>query len=492
MIRQMPPILRATDGRRANGHLGHVVRPPLFTGRACGWPGGFLLLLAMFLPVAAQAGEPQGVNWPSFRGPRAKGIAEGFPTPTTWAAESSENIKWKKRIPGLGHSSPVIWGDRVFVTTAISGRADPELKVGLYGDPGSVDDDTVHRWLVYALDKEMGKTLWKQTACKGIPQVKRHTKATQANCTPATNGKRVVVFFGSEGLYCYDMKGKLKWKKDLGVLDASPPRLFWGFASSPIIHGQRVYIQCDTKNESFVAALKLSDGSEIWRTTRDEPATWSTPTIYKKGPKTLLLCNGYQHIGGYDAQTGEELWKLHGGGDAPVPTPVVGRGLVFITNAHGRSSPLYAINLSAQGDITLQGDATSNDHVAWSTPRNGAYMQTPLLYGDYLYSCSDRGVLKCYRAKTGELVYRHRLGGGGTGFTASPVAANDQLYFTSEEGDVYVVQTGPEFKILAENQMGEVCMATPAISEGVLFFRTRDHLVAVEKPSGKAAKTRED
>lgn len=445
---------------------------------------GFLFRVSLLLALGsmtAHAAGSRGVNWPGFRGYRAKGVAEGYPTPTTWNVETSEKIKWKTPIPGLGHSSPVIWGDRVFVTTAVGGSGESELKVGLYGSGKSAKDDSVHRWLVYCIDKRTGKVMWKKTAHKGVPRVKRHMKASHANCTPATDGEHVVAFFGSEGLYCYDKKGRLRWKKDLGILDAGPynaPDLQWGFASSPVLHKGRVFVQCDTQGDSFVAGFDVRDGREVWRTARDEVSTWSTPTVYQKGSNIQLILNGYKHLGGYDLQTGEALWRLSGGGDVPVPTPVAGRGLIFVTNAHGGSAPLYAIRPSARGDISLDG-ATSNEFIAWSVRRNGAYMQTPLVYDDYLYSCSDRGVLKCYEAGTGSLQYKERLGTGGSGFSASPVAANGKLYFVSEDGDAYVIRAGPTFEVLASNAMGEICMATPAISEGVLYFRTRGHLVAV-------------
>jgi outer membrane protein assembly factor BamB len=191
--------------------------------------------------------------------------------------------------------------------------------------------------------------------------------------------------------------------------------------------------------------------------------------------------NGYKHIGGYDLGTGKVLWQMKGGGDIPVPTPVVAHGLTYIANAHGSAAPLYAVKLDAAGDISLAAEARSNAGVAWAHMRNGAYMQTPLVLGDFVYSSADHGILVCYDAKSGERVYRKRLGNGQTGFTASPVAAGDRLYFTSEDGDVYVIQAGREFAELAHNEMGEICMATPAISDGVLFVRTQGHVVAIGK-----------
>jgi outer membrane protein assembly factor BamB len=285
------------------------------------------------------------------------------------------------------------------------------------------------------------------------------------------------------------MKGKLLWKKDLGVLDSGfymVPSAQWGFGSSPIIFEDKVFLQCDVQKDSFVAAFNIKDGSEIWRTPRQEVPTWGSPTVYRSGGRTLLLLNGYKHIGGYDAATGKEIWRLQGGGDIPVPTPIVAHDLVFITNSHGRMAPIYAIRLDATGDISLGENATSNKYVAWSVPRDGAYMITPLIYGDYLYSSKNNGVLFCFEAKTGKRVYQERLGDGTTGFTASPVAAAGKLYYSSEDGDIYVIKAGPKFEVLAKNDMGEICMATPAISEGTLFFRTQGHVVAItEGAKGK-------
>lgn len=447
-----------------------------------------LLLLACSTTLCAQnGGTTKEKNWPSFRGPHAAGIAEGFPLPTAWNVEEKKNVLWKTPLPGLGHSSPIIWGDRVFVTTALSGKENPELKVGLYGNITPVEDDTAHQWKVYCLDKKTGKVVWDQVAHRGVPKVKRHTKATHANSTMATDGQNVVAFFGSEGMYCYDMKGNLRWKKDLGLLDSGffmMPEAQWGFASSPILHDGKVLIQCDVQKGSFVAAFDLKDGREIWRTARADVPTWSTPTIWREGGgRAQLVVNGWKHIGGYDVETGKEIWRLTGGGDIPVPTPIAAHGLLYITNAHGRMSPIYAIRPSATGDITLQGDAQTNDHIAWSIPRGGAYMQTPLVYGDYLYNCRDNGVLTCYEAKTGKQIYQERLGTGRTGFTASSVAADGKLYFTSEEGEIFVVKAGAKFEVIATNPLGEICMATPALSEGVLFFRTQGHLVAIGKKS---------
>ena len=421
------------------------------------------------------------IHWPQFRGPGASGIAEGSKLPTVWNVEEKKNVLFKTPLPGLGHSSPIIWGEKVFVTTAVSPKNN-NLKVGLYGDIEPVADDSEHQWQVHCLNKRTGKILWQQTACKGVPKIARHPKSTQASATMATDGKRVLAFFGSEGLYCYDLAGKLLWKRDFGVLDSGYYMVAtaqWGWASSPIFAGDKIIVQCDVQKGSFLAALDPATGKDVWRTPRNDVPTWSTPTLCTLGGKPQIICNGWKHIGGYDLKTGKSLWKLTGGGDIPVPTPIVGQGLIFITNAHGRQAPIYAVRPSATGELILPPEGMGSLHFGWGILRGGAYMQTPLVVGEHLYVCNDAGILSCYDATSGQRLYQERMGTGRTGFTASAVAANGKLYYTSEEGDIFVVQAGPKFKLLSQNPMGEVCMATPAISENALYFHTQGHLVGI-------------
>ena len=440
------------------------------------------VLVAVVLASRAPGQEAAAGTWPSFRGAGAAGVADGYPLPAKWSVPDSQNIRWKTPIPGLGLSSPVIWGGRLFVSSAIGGEAKPDLKVGLYGDIASVNDASVHRWVVYALDAASGRILWEKTVHTGVPTIKRHPKSTHANTTLATNGRQLVAFFGSEGLYCFDLDGKLLWQKDLGVLDSAffvAPDAQWEFASSPVIHDDTVLVQCDVLKGSFIAAFSVKNGQELWRTPREDVPTWGTPTVHVAGGRAHMIVNGFKHAGAYDVQTGKEIWRLQGGGDIPVPTPVVGHGLVFLTSAHGPMAPIYAIRLDAAGDISLKPGETSNASVAWSYPREGAYMSTPLVYGDYLYNIRMNGVLHGYNARTGERLFQQRLGGGTTGFTASPVAGDGKIFIASEDGDVFVVKAGPAFELLATNPMGDVCMASPALSKGVIYFRTKSHVVAV-------------
>ena len=426
------------------------------------------------------------VNWPSFRGPEALGVAEGR-APSSWNADETagktRNVRWKTPIPGLAHSSPVVWGDRIFVTTAVSAAGAAPLKVGLYGSGDSADDQSRQRWVVYCLDKRTGKILWQQVARDREPRTKRHTKATHANSTPAVDGKRVVAFFGSEGVYAYSLEGKPLWSKDLGAFDVGPQgyEYQWGTASSPLLFEDKVILQCDQKKGSFLVVLAASSGEEIWRTGRDGISnhSWATPAVVRTPARTQIVCNGWPYIAAYSLSDGKELWRLKSEGDIPVPTPVFAGGLIYVTNAHGGGAPLYAIRPESSGDITPAAGSRASAGLAWSEAKNGAYMQTPVIVDANLYSCSDRGVLKVYDARTGKLHYTQRLGEGTTGFSSSPVYADGRLYFASEEGEVYVVKAGTSFEVLGKNLLGEIAMASPAVSQGLLYYRTRGHVVAV-------------
>ena len=453
-----------------------MIRPPLPIAAA------LACALAVPPPPASAAAPRAGRDWPQFRGISASGIAEGRPTPATWSVAEGKGVAWRTAIPGLGLSSPVVWDRLVCVTTAISGKADAAIRPGLYGDIAPVADDTVHEWRVLCLDRASGRVAWERTAHEGVPKIKRHTKATHANSTLATDGERLVAFFGSEGLYAYDLKGRLLWKKDLGVLDAGffrDAEAQWETGSSPIIHDGLVVVQADVQKGSFLAAFDAKTGAERWRTPRAEVPTWGSPTVHVVNGRPQVAVNGWKHIGGYDLATGREVWRMTGGGDIPVPTPVVHDGLVYITNAHGKTAPVYAIRQTATGDVTLAEGATSNPHVAWSHEKDGGYMCTPLVYRGLVYIVKYNGVLSVYDAKTGERKYQERLAGGASAFTASPVAADGKVYIASEDGQVLVLKAGPAFEVVATNDMKAPLLATPAISEGRLIFRTPSHLVAI-------------
>jgi outer membrane protein assembly factor BamB len=452
-----------------------------------------LLSITFCLSVGAGAVSlAQAQNWPQFRGPGATGVVEGQTSAVSWDAAKSVNTRWKTAIPGLAHSSPVIWGDKIFVTTSIHSAPKDETRYGAYGDVAPVKGDLKHTWKVYALDKLTGKILWEQIASEGIPKVMRHPKSSHADSTPVTDGRYLVALFGSEGLFAYDLKGKLLWKQNLGVLDSGwfyDPDYQWEHGSSPIIYKDLVIIQADVQKNSFIAAYSLKNGKLVWKTERDEISSWGTPTIYEGKTRAELVTNGSKAIRGYDPATGKELWRLTPNSEVTTPTPFAAHDLIFVTSGYRIIQPIYAIRPGANGDITLKDDKASSDAIAWSKKRGGPYMPTPIVYGDLLYACSNGGVLTAYKAVTGEQVYQERLGGKGGAFTASPVASDGKVYLSSEDGEVFVVKAGPKHELLATNPVGEVMMATPAISGGLVIVRGVHHLFAFgEAAPAKTAK----
>ncbi len=421
------------------------------------------------------------LNWPSFRGPDGTGVADGQNPPLAWNGKKETGIRWKTAIPGMGHSCPIVWGDRIFLTTAISSK-DPDQKIviGNYGGVDSVDDVSPHTWQVLCLDRDSGKILWTKTAYQGVPKIRRHLKGSQANCTPATDGKHVVACFGSEGLFCYDFAGNLLWKRDLSALDSSfslDRDYEWGFGNSPVLHDGLCILQCDLSRDSFIAAFKLEDGAKVWSTARDEIPSWSSPVVWRNSLRTEIVTNAAQYARGYDPKTGSELWRFAKKSEVTVPTPVLGKDLAFVCSGNRPIQPIVAIKPGASGDISLNSNETTSPFVAWSTLRGGPYMPTPILYGEHFYTCSNSGVVACYEAATGKEVYKERI--GGVSYTASPVAADGKLYFTSEQGQTRVVKAGPKFAILAVNDVGDSCLSTPAISNGLFLLRSQHHLWAL-------------
>ena len=417
-------------------------------------------VLIVFIAFAAAA---LSENWPQFRGPSAAGWSEISKLPAVWDVAAKKNVRWSVPISGVGHSSPVIWGNRIFLTSAIGNEADWH------------DDSTKHSWQILAIDKSDGRVIWTQTAHQGMPRTKRHEKASQSNSTPVTDGKYVAAVFGSEGLYVYNVDGKLLWKKDLGLLDpglANDSTSQWGHASSPVIHENLVVVQCDKHSGSFLAAYDLATGKEVWRTNRpDELPSWSTPTIHKTKEGFELVTNG-QFFRGYDVRTGKEIWRFADRAEVKQPTPVIAEGAIYITGGYPKGRPIFALRPGAKGDISSQ----ASDWVLWKTERGGPYTPTPIVYRGHVYTVQNNGVLTCYDAKTGQQKYETKLQGE---YSASPVASDGKLYFASEGGEVTVVKAGPAFELLQTNNMGSPCFATPAISDSTLYVRTLNHLYAI-------------
>ncbi len=426
--------------------------------------------------VARTAAKP----WPAFRGENAAGSGDGQGAVTEWDIDKGTNVRWKTPIPGIALASPIVWGNKVFVVGALSSAGDATFRTGLYGDVKPVDDLSEHTWKIYCLDKASGKVLWEQVAFKGLPKVKRHTKASQANSTPVTDGTRVVALFGSIGrLIAWDMNGKELWNVDVGVLDSGwffDPTYQWGFSSSPVIYKDTLIVQADIQKNSFIAAYDLRTGKQVWKTNRDEIPSWGSPTIFDG-----QIVTNAPTVRAYDAETGKELWKLGPNSEVTVGTPVVGDGLVFVTGGYPPARPIYAVKASARGDISMPKDTTSSEAVAWSNGA-GTYIPTPIYYEGILYTCDNSGVVTAYDAKSGERLYRARVGGGGS-FTASPVAADGKLYFANEDGDVIVARAGRKYEEIAKNKMKEAIMSTPAISDGLVIVRTIGHVYGIGEAS---------
>jgi len=429
--------------------------------------------------VATLTFTAQANDWPQFRGRSGSGVADnGAAPPLAWSLEPARGIGWRTTIPGLAHSSPIVWGDRVYVTTAVAADGKPGVVLGDVSKSGidPAADTGKHAWHLIALDKGSGKIVWNRVAHEGVPRMKRHVKASHASATPATDGRHIVALMGSEGLFAFDMDGNQKWRADLGVMDVGlvdDPTMQWGPASSPVIFGDMVIVQNDRHRDSFLAAYDIATGRELWRSAHEDYPSWATPAIIRQGGRTQIVTNSGQYIRGFDPATGKELWRMSDNRtQVKVPSPIVANDLVIVTGGYppgGR--PIYAIRPNGSGEL-------NEKDLAWKTDRGAPYTGTPILYDGILYALTDNGILSAYEPATGERLYQQRVAGG-TGFSASPVAANGRLYLASEDGDMHVVKAGRTFELLSSNRMGEPLMATPAISGNTIFVRTLTSLVAV-------------
>ncbi len=454
---------------------------PMEDGEILGGDGRIAESSANVLPEAA-ARAP----WPAFRGPNGSGIADGQRIPLEWDSASRKNVRFATPIEGFSVSSPIVWGNRIFVLSAVSGASDRTFRTGLYGDVTPIDDLSEHRWLLYALDTRDGRIVWERELERRKPGTKRHSKSSQANETPVTDGKRIVSLLGSTGfLYCHDFEGNLLWKKEIGVLNSGwfyDPDYQWGHSSSPILYDGRVIVQADVHGSSFVAAYDLESGNEVWRATREgEIPTFATPTVYHGPTGDELVTNGTR-IRGYDPKTGALLWHLGPNSEIPVGSPVVTSDLIYVTAGYPPVKPIYAIRPGSRGDLALPAGVEKSEALAWSKTRGGTYIPSPLVYRGYFYTNENNGLLVCYDAATGELVYRARIGGEGGSYAASPIAADGRLYFTTEEGETFVVEAGPQYRLLAKNRVEGVVLSTPAASDGLLVIRTLEHVYGIAHP----------
>ncbi|NUM54304.1 MAG: PQQ-binding-like beta-propeller repeat protein [Candidatus Hydrogenedentes bacterium] len=419
-------------------------------------------------------------NWPQFRGPEARGVAEGANLPDTWS--TTENIAWKTDIPGRGWSSPVVWGNRIFFTTVVSQGEVEAAKKGLYfGGNRDNAPDMVHMWKVYCLDLESGKVVWEKQVHEGKPVTPRHIKNSYASETPVVDAERIYAFFGNLGVWCFDHNGRELWK-----VPVEPKKTGnnWGTAASPALHDNALYICNDNEEQSYLVALDKKTGKEIWRVTRNEQTNWATPFVWVNEKRAEIVTPGSGQVRSYGLD-GKELWSLTGMSSITIGTPYAAHGLLYISSGYvmDKRRPVYAIKPGASGDISLSDGQTANEFVAWSQPLAAPYNPSTLVYGDRLYVLYDRSQLSCYNAKDGTPIYdRQKLPGGG-GFTTSPWAYNDKVFCLDEDGKTYVVKAGDTFEILRENKLAEddMGMATPAIVGDKLILRTAARVYCVAK-----------
>jgi outer membrane protein assembly factor BamB len=432
--------------------------------------------------LAAVAGVPGGVAaqfWSQWRGPDGQGVSHEPDLPWQWNA--TVNVAWKSPVPGRGHSSPVVWGTRLFLTTAIEGDVVRPGATGVkhtiegqdFVHPDGVGADRTHALRVLAYDAESGRLLWERTAWEGVPYDSRHRKGSFASPTPVTDGESVYGFFGSEGLYAYDFEGALRWKADLGGIAS----LGVGVGTSPVLYRDLVILQCDEDNgdRSFVTALDRKTGKTVWRTPRKVQVSWATPVIVRAGGRDELITSGAEAIIAYDPASGRELWRSKGLESNAVPSPVVGDDVVVLSSGYPAK---VAIAIRPGGS----GDVTGGPRVLWTYNKGTAYVPSPILYQGHVYLVTDKGLVTCLDARTGEVKYEGARPPAPASFTASPVAYDGKILLSSEDGDTIVFKAGPKHEILATNALDEPIYASPAVSQGRLFIRGAQHLYCIRRP----------
>jgi hypothetical protein len=450
----------------------------------CGAALGATVLSAR--PERAQRVERAQDEWPRFRGADG-GVAADHPSlPEVWGP--SQNIVWMIDVPGRSWSSPVVWGDHVFITTAINTtETETLLPVASYVSRSNggtmtfmdVSKPTAsHKWVVYDVDFRTGRIRWERTVRTGVPAKSRHLKNSYAAETPVTDGERVYAYFGDVGLFAFDMEGTPLWSKPM---DAFEMQTGFGHAKSPVVDDRHVYIVNDNEEQSFIAAFDKRTGNQVWRTNRNEKSNWTTPLVWRNERRTEIVTAATGGVRSYDVN-GRLLWELTGMSTFAVPSPIAANGLLYVMSGYSASPlrPVYAIRAGADGDISLKADETSNGSVVWADRALGTFHPSPLVYRGCLYVLHDRGFLACSDAATGKPIYgRQRISTDTATFTASPWAYNGKVFALSEDGDTFVIQAGPEFKVLGKNSLNEMALATPAVARGSLIVRTASKLYRI-------------
>jgi len=439
----------------------------------------FLLsVLSLALLISASAQD----RWPQFRGAQSLGVAEDANLPDKWS--TTENVAWKADIPGIGWSSPIVWGDKIFVTSVINTGETEAVKKGLYFGGERPAPTAEHRWMVYSVDFKTGKVLWEREVYRAVPKITRHLKNSYASETPVTDGERIYAYFGNVGLFCFDVKGTLLWKQ---MFDAKKTRFGWGTAASPVLYKDRLYIVNDNDEQSVLMALDKKTGKQIWKVDREVGTNWATPYIWENEKRTELIVPATKAVRSYDLD-GKVLWEFKGMSSIAIPMPFSKFGLLYIASGYvgDQHRPVYAVKPGASGDISLKEGETSNQFIAWYQRQGGPYNPSPIVYGDQYYTLFDRGFFTAHDARTGKMVYdKQRIDPAAGAFTSSPWAYNGKIFCLSEDGDTFVIQAGGEYKLLGKNSLDELCMATPAIAKGSLIIRTASKLYRISKDGKK-------
>lgn len=436
------------------------------------------LLTPLVVVCLASGALARAENWPQFRGPQSGVVADDPRLPESWS--QTENVVWKTPVPGSGWGSPVVWNDHVIVTAALTASDAEKPKPGLYLGTYITEPKGEYRWMVYDFDFKTGKLRWEREVKAAVPSGAKHLKNTYASETPVTDGERVYAYFGNVGLFVFDMNGTPLWSKPMGPYKM---RNGWGSAASPVLHRDRLYLVNDNDDSSFIAAYNKVTGAELWRVARTEGSNWTTPFIWENDVRTEIVTAGSERTRSYDLN-GQLLWELAGMSTIAIPTPFARNGLLYISSGYvaDQLRPTYAVRPGGKGDVSLKPGESSNEYIAWSNPTAGPYNPTPLAYGDYLYTLFDRGFFTCHDARTGKEVYpRQRVSAESTGFTASPWAYNGKVFVMSEDGDTFVLQAGPEYKVIGRNSLGEMTLATPAIADRSLIIRTASSLYRIAR-----------
>ncbi|MDQ3071539.1 MAG: PQQ-binding-like beta-propeller repeat protein, partial [Acidobacteriota bacterium] len=417
-------------------------------------------------------------HWPAFRGTHARGVSDAS-TPTTWDAPKRAGIRWHAAIPGLSHASPIVWGDRVYVISAVGG-SELDRTPASGGSVVFATDTVAHEWQLHCLDAATGATRWSRTVHTGTPRQARHVRGTYANATPATDGRVIVASLGNEGLFGFDMEGARLWHVEM---TPPAPNASLDPASSPVIAGDVAIVQNDWSSGSFAAAYDLESGRERWRVARDEGMVHSTPGLWPSSAGTQVVFNSARWIRAHDAASGRELWRMNNAIERPwdrVPTPVPS-GSLLLVGGGGPQGLLLAVRAGGAGEI--RAEAGPSAPLAWRVERGAPYLPTPLVYNGLVYAVADNGVMTVYREADGSLVYRTRIAADSGTISASPIAAGGRIYISSQDGDIFVVGAGETFNLLARNSMGEPLYATPAVAGNLLIVRTASGVYGIGAPS---------